>query len=137
MELNQKGDSIESQASEVVSRKFSKGYIKKHPESGERMMFYKCTQNGTAEITKELNPKEPRINNNSRLNKGDFLNAKDFNLWVARNKRFKENEFELPHQSASHRARKLNIREFTYAIITQRCDTIPERSRIIPSKHKK
>ena len=137
MELNQKGDSIECQASEVISRKFSKGYIKEHAKSGERMMFYKCTQNGTAEITKELNPKEPRINKNSTLDKGDYLNAKDFELWVDRKKRFKENEFELPHRSASHRARKLNIREFNYAKIAQRCDTIPERPRSIPSKHKK
>jgi len=134
MEYNQIGDSIECQESEVISRKFSKGYPKKPPNSDQNMMFYKCTLNTTAEITKELNPKAPKIDSTSAIDEGDYLNAKNIELWVDRKRRFKEKEFELPHKSASHKARKINIKDFNFAKIILRLDSIPERRHSIAAK---
>jgi len=123
MDYFQEGDSIECQCSEIISKRFSKGYLKNHPKNGNIYMFYKCDRNGTAEITEELNPKKPVIEISSYLNEGDKLNGDKLDVYINQNKRLKPGH--IGGHTGKHGSRKFNTNNFTYAQITKRYDTVP------------
>jgi hypothetical protein len=126
MNYYQEGDSIECQCSEIISKKFNKGYLKTHPRNGNTYLFYKCERSGTAEIKQELNPKKAVIDESSYLNKGDKLNGDRLDIYINKKRRLKPEH--IGGYTGRHGSRKINTDKFTYAQITKRYNTIPLKS---------
>ncbi|MFC2086696.1 hypothetical protein ACFLSA_00830 [Bacteroidota bacterium] len=123
MTFNQVGASIECEGSKIIARRFNRGYLEEVPNLGT-VIKYKCDRNGTAEITRELNPKKPKYNKNSHLNIGDKLAANKFFFYVPSYFRLKLSR--ISRHTHTHGSQEANTRKYTYAQIERRYYTIPE-----------
>lgn len=110
------GDKIECEHSEVIAKDIKVSAPQKHPEIGLSLK-YKCKRDGTAEITKELDPKEAIVDEKSNLNNGDKLNANSFYVLVKNIRKIKPSK--IGGHTGRHSSQKMNTRNFTYAEITK------------------
>lgn len=125
MDHYQVGDSIECKRSEIITKRFSKGILKYHPTNGRRYMFYKCERSSSAEITEELNPKDYIIEENSYLNLEDKLYGDKLHIYIDNKKRLKPEH--IGGHTGRHGSQKFETRNFTFAQIKRRYDTVPFR----------
>lgn len=83
---NDIGDTIEGAATDVVTRKFLKKGLKKHPITQETMMLYSCDLNSKAKITSIINePSDPEIKKKTshfHRENGDTISAKSISVYV-------------------------------------------------------
>jgi hypothetical protein len=111
MELYRVGECIECLAAHVTAKWVDSSIIMKHPIIG-RVIKYNCQRDGFAEITKELNPKEPILISFSKLNKGDSINANTFYVLV---KGTVPLRLKKVHFSGAHNAQEMYPSDYTYA----------------------
>lgn len=101
---------------EVAKLKYRKIVIQK-PEKNTKLnkIVYrcKCERDSEAYIVKELNPKIPKINENSMLNKDDGIKGKD--IFVISIKNIRPENAKIKRGSATHQAAFHQLRGFIYA----------------------
>lgn len=110
------GDKIECQKSEVIAKYILASHTQNHPVIGLSVK-YKCDRDGSAIITKELNPKEPILHKESNLNLGDKLRAKKFYIIVENIRRIKHKR--ISGHTGRHGSQKMNTKDYTFAEITK------------------
>lgn len=116
MVFYKQGDKIECQNSEVIAKKITPSVPQRHPKIGLSVK-YKCKRDGSAEITKELDPKEFKVDKNSNLNLGDKLDANHLFIIVNNIKKIKPQK--VGGHSGRHSSQKMNTKDFTYAEISK------------------
>lgn len=113
MILHLAGESIECDKCELTARKI----VPSSPQIDSllgRVIKYECSRNASAEILKELNPKEFRCKVTSNLDLGTKIQAESIYLITCQLKRLK---LDLVNESGRHKASKGIIENFTFAEI--------------------
>jgi len=113
MVLSLVGASIECEKCELISRKI----VPSSPQMDDtlgRVIKYECSRNSSAEILKELNPKEFKYKISSNLDLGSKLQANGIYLLTTKLKRIKP---DIVNESGRHKASKSTIDGFTFAEI--------------------
>lgn len=124
MDYYQAGDSIECLSAEIISKRFSNGILKKHPENGKAYMYYKTDRSGTAEILEEIDTeKQEKVLKGSHTDKGDKLNGDKLEVYFDSKRRLKQKH--IGSHTAKHGSRKILSKVFTLAKIIKRFDTVP------------
>lgn len=115
MEFYGAGETIECDASDIRAKKIVASPPLNHEVFG-KCVKYLCTRDGIAMITKELNPRESKVNNPlSHMNLWDSLKANSFYVLV---KGFKALKLEKVHFSGQHNANKFSTKDYTFAQIS-------------------
>lgn len=118
---------MECIAAEIISRKIIPSAFVDIPNVG-KCFTYKCSRNSEATITKELNPKEAKVNENSLL---------DLNSKLECDKLFVAIKVERPYRigkinhTGRHKAQIFITDDFTFAKITLQISNIPN---LIPER---
>ncbi|MBA7556018.1 hypothetical protein ES705_48712 [subsurface metagenome] len=110
------GEKIECQHSEIIAKEIIPSAPYNHPTIGLSLK-YKCNRNGSAEITKELEPKESRLSEDSNLNISDKLNAEKLYFIVEKIIRIKPKR--ISGHTGRHGSQKMNTKEYSFAEITK------------------
>ena len=116
MDFFKDGASIECERAEITTRKFCSPTLIKHPIIGRCIKIH-CDRNSSAEIAKELTPKEYRISKASALNLGDTLKALKISVLLEGIRPPKGKDFELVNESGRHKAQKYVSQSYTHAVI--------------------
>lgn len=123
MDFYQEGDSIEFLKSEIIAKKFNRGRPKRHPINKKRYFFLKVDRSGSAETLKELNPKKPIIDPDSKINISDKICGDKLDMFIDCKKRPKQQK--IGGHTGSHGSNIIITEDYTYAKISKRYDTIP------------
>jgi hypothetical protein len=115
------GSAIECLSAEIVARKIVVSSFMEIRNIG-RCFTYKCSRNGEAVVTKELNPKEARYNLNSNLNLNDKVEGE--NLFLAINDK-RGLRITKTNHTGTHKAQLFNTKEYTYAEVSRQIPNIP------------
>lgn len=115
------GSAIECKSAEIIARKIVASSFMEIRNVG-RCFTYKCSRNSEAIVTKELDPKEALYNLNSNLNLNDKVEGE--NLFLAINDK-RGIRIEKTNHTASHKAQKINTKEYTYAEVSRQIPNIP------------
>jgi len=110
------GNKIECLASEIIAKKIVPSVPQRHPKIGLTLK-YSCKRDGSAEIKKELVPKEHKINEKSNLNLGDKLIANSFYVLVEGVKKITPEK--LGGHTGRHSSQKFDTKKFTFAEISK------------------
>lgn len=116
MIFHEAGESIECLKCKLVTRKYSPSSVINDQTYGGRCFKYECDRNASAEILKELNPKNYKVRITSHLDLGDMLKAYSLIVYFQSKKRLK---FDLVNKTGSHKAQEAICKGFTYAEIKQ------------------
>lgn len=116
MEYFKKGESIESNGSQVIAKFIDDEMPRKHPQLGLSVK-YSCERDGEAIITRELNPKKAIVRNESALNKGDKIRASEFICIVQNPKSIKPKKLKGKKFSGRHNAQTFQTKDKTFAQI--------------------
>lgn len=111
MKLVHNNSTIECLSAKVISRKIMPGSFIDLPNIG-KCFSYKCSRNSEAKILKELNPKEPIVNEFSALEIDDMLECENLYVAVTAKKPYK---LDVINHSGRHKARTFESKEFTFA----------------------
>jgi len=112
---------LECSAAEVISRKIMRSIYAEIDNIG-KCLTYKCSLNSEATIKKELDPKNPLINEFSLLNNNDKLESDK--LYVAI-KAIRPYRIKKSNHTHRHKAQVFTTNKFTFAKITQQLSNIP------------
>lgn len=115
-EFYSEGDKIECEHSEVIAKAIREKPPINHSKLG-RVTKYVCERDGSAEIIKELDPKEGVYSKESNLNLGDKIRSESFYVLVSGNKRLRKKK--KGGQSGRHNSQIIKPRTYTFAEITK------------------
>ena len=113
MILHLAGESIECDKCELTARKIVPSSLQIDSSLG-RVIKYEYSRNASAEILKELNPKEYKYKFSSTLDLGTKIQAESIYLIAKHLKRLK---LDLVNESGRHKASKGIIDNYTFAEI--------------------
>lgn len=112
--LENEGDSIEGLAISIKSRKFDKKSRPFKFDDIGMVMHFKCRNRSEGEITKELDPKRARYDQNSNLDLGDKIKAEVIEVYT-QCKKIKIGK--ISNYSSTHGIQALELKDYTCAII--------------------
>jgi len=115
MEFFYTNASIECANAQIITRKIVPSSFSNIKNVG-RCSIYSCSRDSSAEIQKELDPKQPRNRALSHLDHGDMIKAKDIIVYVNDLKRL---NCDVQHHSHTHKAHEATTKYYTFAQITQ------------------
>lgn len=113
--------SIECLAADIISKKILPSSYMVVNKIGKCRTF-KCTRNSEAIITKELEPKTPIYNINSRLDLDDKLESED--IFLAINCKTSP-KVGLINHTGRHKAQTCSTTDYTFAKISRQFPNIP------------
>ena len=119
VEYVSRNEKIECSAAEIFAKKIVKGALLKHPNTNVGLhVRYVCKRDGSAEIIKELNPKEAILDKEkSILDKGSKIKCNSFFVLVKGTKRIKISK--KGGHTGRHSTQNFNTKTYTYAEITK------------------
>ncbi len=108
------GVSIESEASEIISRDIKRGSYIDIPKIG-KCAKYNCKRNSEAAIRQELNPKQAIYKADSKLDLHDSISGENLIFCVSP---FKKVSFDVINYTGRHKAQRAITNCYSFAELT-------------------